>query len=230
MITKLILILSLLAGSIALASEPLRWIAFHQDTNWDISINADGSAMMLYASGEKVISPPSSFNLERVEAALGRLVTTNPGLQKGVKVYSSLMTDREATDAYYSENIDYAKELVKEVFEKSWISAGDMERFQKWLEKEPPLGVQLYFDEKQIRREGYTGPPIRLRKPPPKRILPEWSTVTQCFPIVVEVSAVAGILFSTPWPYLALGCLFALGLRRYRLKKRAANTAAPEAL
>jgi len=230
MITKLILILSLFAGSIALASESLSWIGIREGTTWSVRVWDDGSAMMLYGSSDAIQAPPGSFDLKKVDAELGPLVTTSPGPEKGVKVYGSLMTHRVVTDGYYTENIEYAKELVKEVFEKSWIPAGDVERFQKWLEKYPPLGIELYFDEKQIPRERYTGPPIHLRKPPPKHILPEWSTVTQRFPVVVEVSAVAGLLFSTPWPYLALGCLLALGLRRYRLNKRAANTAAPEAL
>jgi hypothetical protein len=77
------------------------------------------------------------------------------------------------------------------------------------------MGVQLYFEEKQIRREGYAGPPIRLRKPPP------WfTTAAQRYPVLGNVNPVVLELFSTPWPYVALLVLLGMVVRRWLLKRR----------
>ncbi len=210
------LILSLFAGSIALGSETMDWIVFRQRSDWSVDIRADGSAMILYGSSDALQAPPGSFDLKKVDAELGPLITTNPGLDKGASVYSSLRTGPEVKAHYYTENIEYLKTLVEEVFEKSRVSAGDVERFQKWLEKDPPLGVQLYFEEKQIvGRERYTGAPIRLRKPPP------WfQTAAQRYPVLGKINPVVLELFSTPWPYVALLVLLGMVVRRWRLKRR----------
>ena len=214
MIKKSIFILCLLLASPVFASEPLRWITFSQGHAWSVRIEADGSAEILYGSDDKVETPAGSFDLKSVEAAVEPLVTTNPGLEKGVHVFNSRMSGQVITNAFYTENIDYVKELVEEVFEKSSIAAGNVERFEKWLEKYPLLGVQLYFDEKQIvGRERYTGPPIRLRKPP------SWLTrAAERYPLLAKYP-VALELFSTPWPYLALLILLGMGVRRWRLNR-----------
>jgi hypothetical protein len=181
--------------------------------------------MFLYGSFDNVKAPAGSFNLKKIDTELGPLVTTNPGREKDVTVESSLRTGMNVNTAYYTENVEYLKELVEEVFEKSSISAGDAERFDEYLERQPPLGVQLYFDQKQIRGlDHYTGSPLQLRKPP------SWFTRfnernRQRFkdhPVVIE-------LFSTPWPYLALLVLLGMGVRRIRLKMRTARKLIPDA-
>lgn len=214
MMREWILMLSLFAVSVAFASEPKQWITFSQDADWSVFIAGDGSARFSYGSSDSIGTPPGSFDLKAIDAALGPLVTTDPGLERGASVYSSLRTGQVVKDHYYTENLEYLRSLLEEVFEKSWIRAGDVERFQKWLETAPPMGVELYFEEKQIRREGYAGPPIRLRKPPP------WfTTAAKQYPVLGKVPPVVLELFSTPWPYVALIVLLGMVVRRWRGKK-----------
>jgi len=208
------MIVLLFIVSIALVPEPMPWITFGEGPEWSVTIGGDGSARILYGSSDAIQSPPGSFDLKKIDAALGPLVTTDPGPERGVGVYSSLRTGPVVKDQYYTENIGYLKKLVEEVFEKSWINAGDVERYQKRLEKHPPMGVQLYFDERQIlRREDYTGPPIRLRRPPPL-----WERVTRCYPLAGKYPVLVELL-CTPWPYVALLILLGVGARRYRLNR-----------
>lgn len=203
----------------------LEHIGFGGERNfWFVTIRGDGSATIsgMNANASWADAPPGSFNLSKIDARLGPLLESNPGLEYDVSAYSSLRTSLDTTKRYFPENLDYLKTLFREVLAKSTRFSDTPESLRAFLYDNPPMGLHdLELEDWQLKAYAKsTRQTFRWEKRRPKSMLPERSTVSRRFPMLGEVSSVAAIMFSTPWPYLALLCLLALGLRRHRLNKR----------
>ena len=186
-------------------------------------IGPDGSAIIHGQSSLSLAStPPGSFNLEEIDAEIGSLSKSNPGLEWDITVYSSLRPDLVLTTRYYPEDLDYVKALFRDILGKSTLFLNGPEKLRTFLYETPPMGLDdLELEDSQLK--GYinsAGKPFHWEKRKQKSALSKWTTITRKYPLVGDISTVAVILFSTPWPYLALLSLMCLGLRRYWLNKR----------
>lgn len=217
------------------------YITFTENGVWEVSFYENGMAEIITNNLSYAMTQKGKFNLYKIYSEIGPMITIDPKLSQGVQVFTNLGAETNPKPIrYYGKNILYFQQLFRKVLRGVDTFPVGLDRVRSFLYEYPPMGLDdLELEDLQLRENlDHTGKPFHWEKRKPKSLLPEWSKVTQRitqritqrFPVVVEVSAVAGLLFSTPWPYLALGCLLALGLRRYRLNKSAANTAAPEAL
>jgi hypothetical protein len=205
----------LVAGTIAR-------ISLSEGAGWSIDINKDGSARLYFGSGPEILyAAKGSLNLEKMESTLGPLSAVDPGLVPKVSVYISKEGVPDPDAFSHPQDVKSAQKVFREVFEKLKVLPRDVQVFTEIIKDHPPMGLQdLELQEGQIDTVGYYGPPIHLQKRKPKSMLPEWKAVTQRFPMLGEISSVAALMFSTPWPYLALLILLGMVVRRYRLKSR----------
>lgn len=155
------------------AEKPWRVIAFWDRHIWSIKVYEDGSAAILVGSDDYLKAEAGTFQIAEIQKKWSPFIVDSRNTDGGeldVVIKQGDAQNPESHRAYLTK-VQLARDLLKEAIQKGKVPRKlDVERFNLFLQKNPPLGIsglQLRADQYATDRNLHPfGPDQEIPKPP----------------------------------------------------------------